>query len=881
MDFDLLCKTYPLMAGERNIQEAAGGVEGEQIHRIDKAEAGRACTAGPQFNIGRDKMYHYDWVIFRPFLGFYRRLLAFIFAVDEINRSPDILPNVTLGYHVYDSCNNVNKAIESILQILSGPGDLIPNFSCLDSDKLAGVIFHPSAERSLYIVQILKLYGYTQFYRGRDKMYHYDWVMFRPFLGFYRRLLAFIFAVDEINRSPDILPNVTLGYHMYDSCNNVNKAIESVLQILSGPGDLIPNFSCLDSDKVVEIAIQLCDSYNNVNKAIESVLQILSGPGDLIPNFSCLDSEKPFLGFYRRLLAFIFAVDEINRSPDILHNVTLGYHMYDSCNNVNKAIESVLQILTGPGDLIPNFSCLDSDKLAGVIFHPSAERSLHIVQILNLYGYTQISWPVSSSIHQWTWIGVIASDDDAGEKQSQELRKVADSYNICIEFNIRIPCDDKHNGHTVLVKEAEGLRNSTSKIISFLRKILFQDPTGEEVFFNERGEMSTSYQINNYVYEMMNRTLLSYIIGRFKAASEGGERLVIYQNTSFWKSGEIPVSVCSSDCPPVHRRVQNPEMPLCCFYCVHCPRGEISNVTDKGSCQKCPEDQWPNDYDQCVPKPVEYLSYTNTPVTLAIFFITVLFFAITLVISLIFFMYRGTPVIRANNRDLSLVLLVSIMLSFLSVFLFLGRPVHITCMLRHTVYGVLFSVAVSSILAKTVIVYMSFKATKPGNAWKKFIGVKIPMCLVLICSFFQIVTSIVWLSVSPPFPEANTDLYLDRIIIQCNEGSILAFAILLGYLGLLAAVSFIVAFLARNLPDGFNEAKYITFSMLVFCSVWITFIPAYLSVTGMNTMLVEIFSIISSSAGILACIFFPKCYIVLVRPDLNSKSIILKQMCHR
>ncbi|KAM5191975.1 vomeronasal type-2 receptor 26-like [Mantella aurantiaca] len=520
--------------------------------------------------------------------------------------------------------------------------------------------------------------------------------------------------------------------------------------------------------------------------------------------------RRPFPGIYRRLLAFIFAVDEINRSPDILPNVTLGYHVYDSCNNVNKAIESILQILSGPGDLIPNFSCLDSEKLAGVIFHPSAERSLHIVQILNLYGYTQIicgpSYPVLTNeniypsffqtlpcdqtqslaivkllIHfRWTWIGVIASDDDAGDKQNQELRKVADSYNICIEFSIK-----------------------------------------------------------------------------------------------------IPVSVCSSDCLAGHRRVQNPEMPLCCFYCVHCPRGEISNVTDKGSCQKCPEDQWPNDYDQCVPKPVEYLSYTNTPVTLAIFVITGLFFSITLVISLIFYIYRGTPVIRANNRDLSLVLLVSIMLSFLSVFLFLGRPVHITCMLRHTVYGVLFSVAVSSILAKTVIVYMSFKATKPGNAWKKFIGVKIPMCLVLICSFFQIVTSVIWLSVSPPFPEANTDLYLDRIIIQCNEGSILAFAILLGYLGLLAAVSFIVAFLARNLPDGFNEAKYITFSMLVFCSVWITFIPAYLSVTGMNTMLVEIFAIISSSAGILGFIFFPKCYIVLVRPDLNSKSIILKQICHR
>ncbi|XP_018424208.1 PREDICTED: extracellular calcium-sensing receptor-like [Nanorana parkeri] len=591
-------------------------------------------------------------------------------------------------------------------------------------------------------------------------------------------------------------------------------------------------------------------------------------------NGSSSDRIRPFPGFYRHLMAFIFAVDEINRSPDFLPNVTLGYHMYDHCNNVNKAIESVLQIVSGPGDLIPNFSCLDSDKLAGVIFYPSAERSLHIVQILNLYGYTQIncgpSYPALTNkdvypsffqtlpcdqtqnmaivkllLHfRWTWIGVIASDDDAGEKQSQELRKVADFYNICIDYTIR----------------------------SFLRKIHFRDPTGEDVFFTKKGEMSTSYQIHNYVYKRMNRTFFSYVFGSFKAASEVvEEQLDIYQNPIHWKNG----SKVSKE--NIAQSITLPPS-TCLLLIVHL--GAIS-FPDKGSCQKCPADQWPNDFNQCVPKPVDFLSYTNTPVTLSILLITVFFSVITTLISIIFFMYRNTPVIRANNRDLSIILLVSIMLSFLSVFLFLGRPVHITCMLRHTVYGVLFSVAVSSILAKTMLVYMAFKATKPGTSWKKFIGVKIQIYPVLICSLFQIVTSIIWLSVSPPFPEANTDLYLDRIIIQCNEGSVLAFSILLGYMGLLAAVSFIVAFLVRNLPDSFNEAKYITFSMLVFCSVWITFIPAYLSVTGTNTMLVEIFAIISSSAGTLACIFFPKCYIVLVRPDLNLKRNIMKQMNQR
>ncbi|XP_040214143.1 vomeronasal type-2 receptor 26-like [Rana temporaria] len=299
---------------------------------------------------------------------------------------------------------------------------------------------------------------------------------------------------------------------------------------------------------------------------------------------------------------------------------------------------------------------------------------------------------------------------------------------------------------------------------------------------------------------------------------------------------------------------------------------------DKDSCHKCSEEEWPNDNNQCVPKLVEFLSYGNDPVPLTVSVISVLLFVKTSAIFCIFIVFRETPVVRANNQNLSFILLASIMLSFLCVFLFLGRPGPISCMFRQTSFGIIFSVAVSSILAKTIMVYMAFNSTKPGSFWKKYIGVKIPNCLVLLCSFIQVLISIIWLLTACPYPETNTDLYDDTIIIQCNEGSTLAFYILLGYMGLLAAVSFFVAFLARNLPDSFNETKFITFSMLVFCSVWITFIPAYMSVTGKNTVLVEIFAILSSSLGILGCIFIPKCYIILVKPDLNSKRILIKQI---
>eukprot|EP00079_Xenopus_tropicalis_P032594 XP_017946365.1 PREDICTED: vomeronasal type-2 receptor 26-like [Xenopus tropicalis] len=339
----------------------------------------------------------------------------------------------------------------------------------------------------------------------------------------------------------------------------------------------------------------------------------------------------------------------------------------------------------------------------------------------------------------------------------------------------------------------------------------------------------------------------------------------------------IPRAQCSASCIPGFRKALRPGARSCCYDCVPCSEGEISNITDSESCIRCPDMEWPNEEKiQCFAKIKEFLSYTDDVISIIFSSISVLFFLITLLVLVLFISNHDSPIVRANNRSLSFLLLVSIKLSFLSVFLFLGRPVDITCMLRIITFGITFSIAVSSLLAKTIMVCVAFKATKPGSSWRKWLGVKLSNSVVLFCSSIQIIICMTWLAISPPFQELDIHTSPGTIIIQCNEGSAIGFYSVIGYMGLLAAVSFVLAFLARSLPDSFNEAKYITFSMLLFCSVWITMIPAYLSTKGKNTVCVEIFAILTSSAGLLASIFLPKCYTILLRPDVNMKTSLLR-----
>uniref|UniRef100_D3ZE87 G-protein coupled receptors family 3 profile domain-containing protein n=1 Tax=Rattus norvegicus TaxID=10116 RepID=D3ZE87_RAT len=420
------------------------------------------------------------------------------------------------------------------------------------------------------------------------------------------------------------------------------------------------------------------------------------------------------------------------------------------------------------------------------------------------------------------------------------------------------------------IRNGKGAGTHCLKLNSFLRKTHFTNPLGDRVIMKHRERVQEDYDIV-HIHNFSQHLWIKVKIGKFSPYFPNGRLFHLYGDMIELATGskKMPSSVCSADCSPGFRKTWKEGMAACCFVCSLCPENEISNETNMDQCVNCPEYQYANkEKSKCIQKGVIFLSYDDhLGMLLAI--IAFCLSAFTAAILWVFVMHHNTPIVKANNRILSYILIMSLMFCFLCSFFFIGHPNRATCILQQITFGIVFTVSVSTVLAKTITVVLAFKITDPGRRLRNFLVLGLPNYIIPICSLLQCILCTIWLAVSPPFVDIDQHSEHGNIIIVCNKGSVMAFYCVLGYLACLAFGSFTMAFLAKNLPDTFNEAKFLTFSMLVFCSVWVTFLPVYHSTKGRVMVAVEVFSILASSAGMLGCIFAPKLYIILMRPDRN------------
>ncbi|XP_061447389.1 vomeronasal type-2 receptor 26-like [Rhineura floridana] len=801
---------------------------------------------------------------------FYQHILALAFAIHEINGIPNILPNATLGFRIYDSYHNVRMTYRTTLDLLFKLHQFLPGYKCGIQTQLMGVIGGLRSDTCSQMADILSLYKIPQFSYGSFQPAAKDET---GFPSFYHMVPNEAIQYQGI---VDLLVHFKwkwVGLMTFDD-DGGEHFLQTIEAMLSKSG------ICSAFTNKVPVTVRIFEM-SDMNKYIMNSIPVFK---DSKANAVVIYGENANIGW---LAAILLGINE-SLATDLQYNEKTSFGRVWI---TTAQIDFALFILQRSWDIKMFHGAISftipSNEIPG--FQPFLQ-SLSPTQAKG-NGFIKDFWEqafdclVSDS-------NVPTDDACTGEERLQniprqffQLKMTGHSYSI---YNAVYAV--AHALH-VMYRTSSKFRKMENRdkpnswqvepwqLHSLLRNSPFNNSVGDEVMLNEHGELVGGFDITNMV-TFPNNSYARVKVGRLDPQAPPDKMITLNKERLEWHRGlsqAPPLSLCNEQCYPGYSRKKKEGKKFCCYDCSPCPEEMISNQKDLDYCTRCPEDHFPNHRkDECIPKIQSFLSFEE-PLGVTLATLSLLFSLITALVLTVFIKQKETPIVKANNRSLTYLLLTSLLLSFLCSLLFIGQPNKVTCLLRQTAFGIIFSVAVSSILAKTITVVVAFMASKPGNIFRKWVGKRLAHSIVLCSSLVQVGICAVWLASFPPFPDLDMHSVSGEIIVECNEGSVTMFYCVLGYMGFQATVSFTVAFLARKLPDSSNEAKFITFSMLVFCSVWVSFVPSYLSTKGKYMVAVEIFCILSSGAGLLVCIFFPKCYIIVLRPDLNKKEQLIRR----
>ncbi|XP_035535773.1 extracellular calcium-sensing receptor-like [Morone saxatilis] len=768
----------------------------------------------------------------------FRFVQTMIFAIEEINNSSSLLPNISIGYKVFDSCGSTLPSTRAVMGLMNGPERTLEK-TCSSPSSVHAIIGASESSSTIVMLQISGIFQipvishfatcaclsnrkeYPSFFRTIPSDYyqsralaklvkHFGWT----WVGAVRSdndygnngLATFITAASQ--------EGVCVEYSEAISRTDPSEQVARVVRVIqSGSARVLVAFLAQSEMDIL------------LEEALKQNLTGLQWVGSESWITASHLAIKRYSGILTGSLGFTIRKTKITGLQEFLLQVNPSQ---DPQNNLLREFWEA------------TFGCSFQSSLHGQTQCSGSERLQDINNAFTDVSELRISNNVYKAVH-------------AVAHAMHKMLKCGQSGEVM-------------NQSCIWKGDFE-----PKQVVKHLQDVNFTLPSGERVYFDRNGDPAATYELVNWQKNQAGDTVF-VAVGSYDASLPNGKQFTMNGINITWaaESPQRPQSVCSESCLPGFRQAVIKGKPICCFSCITCAAGDISNSSNSAECSRCPLEYWSNeDHSQCVPKVIEFLSYGETMGALLTAF-SLFGACLTLVVSCVFFRFRHTPLVRANNSELSFLLLFSLTLCFLCSLTFIGRPTEWSCMLRHTAFGITFALCMSCILAKTVAVVTAFKAKRPANT--------VPQCSaplqrssVLSCTLMQVLVCVLWLTLAPPFPYKNTTHATERIILECDLGSPIGFWAVLGYIGLLAMLCFILAFLARKLPDNFNEAKFITFSMLIFCAVWITFIPAYVSSPGKFTVAVEIFAILASSFGLLFCIFAPKCYILLLKPEKNTK----------
>ncbi|XP_047449173.1 metabotropic glutamate receptor 5b [Mugil cephalus] len=424
-----------------------------------------------------------------------------------------------------------------------------------------------------------------------------------------------------------------------------------------------------------------------------------------------------------------------------------------------------------------------------------------------------------------------------------------------------------HNMQRALCPGYQGLCDAMRPIdgatlLDFLMKTNFTGVSGEGILFDENGDSPGRYEIMNF--KKMGKEYYDYItVGSW---DNSGLKM---DDDEIWPNKEsIIKSVCSEPCDKGQIKVIRKGEVSCCWTCTPCKENEF--VFDEYTCRACELGSWPtDDLTGCDPIPVEYLRWGDPEPIAAVVFACLGLMA-TFFVTAVFIRFRDTPVVKSSSRELCYIILAGICLGYLCTFSLIAKPHVIHCYLQRLGIGLSPAMSYSALVTKTNRIARILAGSKKKICTKKprFMSA----CAQLIIAFLLILLQlgiIVALFLMEPPAVIHDYPSIRQVNLICHTTN-LGVVAPLGYNGLLILSCTFYAFKTRNVPANFNEAKYIAFTMYTTCIIWLAFVPIYF---GSNYKIITMcFSVSLSATVALCCMFVPKVYIILAKPERNVRS---------
>ncbi|XP_043821864.1 extracellular calcium-sensing receptor-like [Dromiciops gliroides] len=817
---------------------------------------------------------------------------SFVFTIEEINSNPHLLPNVTLGFAIWDSGSSELGALWGTMALLTGQGYPIPNYSCaLPEAPLAAILGEDRSTLSIAMATWLGLYRIPQVSYGSTVSVLSDKKRFPSFL---RTVPPDKARARGMARLAAHLAWYAVGLVAQDDEYGQLGARALRLE-LEAAGLCVYVAAELSSSPNPE---KLRKAAHTLAAAQPRVLLVFSRAQELL----LLAAELQHQGASGR--GHLWISSEV-WDPTLLAPLSLG-----------RALNGALSFSAHRGR-IPGFA----DFLGRL--HPARSPEDKFLQLFWEETFL-CQWFHNSSSPGWALVGgggepgVLLGGEEGGRGGGGRLGRVGrqaeaksgagrGAHNCTGEETLQgqdLPFLDMsdlsvtyavanavasvaHALHNLATCEAgdgpfvdgecADMRNFQPwQILYYLRRVRFRNSYGEEVLFDANGDPPALYDVMRWQPGPRGYPPFQEI-ARFNdtAAQECQLQINASGLTLERMEEQVSSSICQETCPPGTWRTSQIGQASCCFACPQCPVGQVSELkADAPACKKCPDDTlWPSpSRDRCELQPAIFLQFGD-PLGAALASLGICVSLATGVVLAIFVCHRHTPLVRASSPGLSALLLTCLLLSSLSSLLFLGHRGPFDCRLRQVALSLTFPTAISCVLARTATVLVAFRAVRPGSPLQICLGPGLTRALVAGPLMAQAGVCIVWLGVASPSQRRSLSLAPNTVSPECLEALTPGFW---GLLGLLALAGFVLALLTRRLPGGFCEAHLLTLSMAVCVSVWLASLPAQIHSRGRAVAAaVQAFSILASNAALLGFIFLPRCVIILLQPHRNNRAWLM------